>query len=764
MSVKIQIRRGTATEWSNANPTLAAGELGYDSTNDILKVGDGVTAWGSLAEADNQSAAQVTYSQTGQTYALGANVQAAIYAIDDELIAQDGRLDIIEGDANTAGSVAKALQDAKDYADAQDAVYDSADAITFDTTDQTYAIGNDVQSTIEEIDDELISLDSRLDSAEGSITNYGPRLDVIEADDETAGSIAKALKDAKDYADAEIIAAKLAIGSNFAVADIATRDSLSDLTVGDIVYVADDGDAKWAQYIVYSIDPSLQFGKIMDQDILLNAISASSIKTTYESNADTNAFTDALLSKLNGIEPLAKDDQDADEVPYVNTTSQLTATDVQAAIDEVVADLVNYEPADATILKDADIGVNIQAYDANTVVDSNYETFDSSATYANLRAQATTAADVGLGNVTNESKVTMFTDPTFTGAVTVRDPLNATDAANKRYVDEVAEGLRSAPAVEVATTANLAGTYDNGTAGVGATLNLGVAATLTIDGDNTWSLYDGILLKDQTTPAENGRYFVSQIGDGTTDWILTRCPICDEADEIPGRYVFVKGGTANAGTGWVQTVDDPDTFVVGTDDIDVYQFSGAGTYTAGNGLTLTGTEFALSTAFGDTVNPYGSKAEHYVLAAPTDEAGIPVFRLLVSDDLPDLDASKIATGTLNVNRVPDLSANKITTDTLNADRIPTLAQSKVTDLETDLADRVVGPASATNANFATFDGTTGKLVADSGFSANSFAHISIGSTEPSSPSAGDLWFNNDVAVKNLFFYDGTDWIGVNTYQ
>lgn len=222
--------------------------------------------------------------------------------------------------------------------------------------------------------------------------------------------------------------------------------------------------------------------------------------------------------------------------------------------------------------------------------------FNPSGTYANLRAQATTATDVGLGNVTNESKTTMFTNPTFTGTVTIPDPTNATDATNKRYVDELVEGLKTAPSVHAATTGNLSGTYDNGTAGVGATLNLGATATLTIDGESVWVLYDGILLKDQTNKAENGRYFVSQVGDGSTDWILTRCPVCDEADEIPGRYVFVNDGVVNAGTGWVQVVDDPNTFVVGTDDIDVYQFSGAGTYSAGTGLTLTGTEFAIDTA------------------------------------------------------------------------------------------------------------------------------------------------------------------------
>ena len=249
--------------------------------------------------------------------------------------------------------------------------------------------------------------------------------------------------------------------------------------------------------------------------------------------------------------------------------------------------------------------------------------FNPSGTYANLRAQSTTATDVGLGNVTNESKATMFTNPTFTGTVTVPDPVNATDAANKRYVDELVEGLKTAPSVHAATTGNLSGTYDNGTAGVGATLNLGATATLTIDGESVWVLYDGILLKDQTNKAENGRYFVSQVGDGSTDWILTRCPVCDEADEIPGRYVFVNDGVVNAGTGWVQVVDDPNTFVVGTDDIDVYQFSGAGTYSAGTGLTLTGTEFAVNENVVLTVNNFDplDYPEFVGPTGPTGETG-----------------------------------------------------------------------------------------------------------------------------------------------
>lgn len=270
MSVKIQIRRGTAAEWSSANPTLAAGELGYDTTNDILKVGDGATAWSGLPDADNQTALETTYSDAGQTYALGANVQAAIHAVDDELLALDGRLDTAESD--------------------------------------------------------IVAVEGRLDTIEGDVN--------------TAGSIAKAEADAKSYADAQIDAAKLALGTSFSVADIAGRDTLTGLTVGDLIFVADDGDGKWAQYKVTVADP-IAYEKIMDEDIYLNAISASAVKTAYESNADTNAFTDALLSKLNAIEAEAKDDQDADEVPYDDTAQTYAiGANVQAAIYAIDDELI----------------------------------------------------------------------------------------------------------------------------------------------------------------------------------------------------------------------------------------------------------------------------------------------------------------------------------------------------------------------------------------------------------------------------------------
>ena len=102
----------------------------------------------------------------------------------------------------------------------------------------------------------------------------------------------------------------------------------------------------------------------------------------------------------------------------------------------------------------------------------------------------------------------------------------------------------------------------------------------------SWSLYDGILVKDQTEKYENGRYFVSSIGNANDSWVLTRCPACDEPSEIPSMYIFVQAGSVNAATGWVAIVENYPSFQVGVDDITFTQFSGAGSYQAGAGLGL----------------------------------------------------------------------------------------------------------------------------------------------------------------------------------
>lgn len=66
MLIQMQMRRGTSTEWSSANPVLASGELGLDTSLNKFKIGDGTTAWNSLSYATGQRGeSMITYGRAG---------------------------------------------------------------------------------------------------------------------------------------------------------------------------------------------------------------------------------------------------------------------------------------------------------------------------------------------------------------------------------------------------------------------------------------------------------------------------------------------------------------------------------------------------------------------------------------------------------------------------------------------------------------------------------------------------------------------------
>jgi len=60
VQTRIQIRRDTATNWSSTNPTLASGEIGFDTTNNQMKIGNGSTAWNSLDYASGGASVEVS--------------------------------------------------------------------------------------------------------------------------------------------------------------------------------------------------------------------------------------------------------------------------------------------------------------------------------------------------------------------------------------------------------------------------------------------------------------------------------------------------------------------------------------------------------------------------------------------------------------------------------------------------------------------------------------------------------------------------------
>lgn len=206
-------------------------------------------------------------------------------------------------------------------------------------------------------------------------------------------------------------------------------------------------------------------------------------------------------------------------------------------------------------------GATLAASDIPTLTASKISDFDTQVRTSRLDQMAAPTASVAF----NSQKITGLADPT-----------NAQDAATKNYVDSVAQGLEVKQSVRAATTANIT-----------------LSGTQTIDGVSVIA-GDRVLVKNQTTTSQNGIY-VAAAGA----W--SRAVDADTWNDNIAAFTFVEEGTVNADTGWVSTANAGGT--LGTTAIVFAQFSGAGTYTAGAGLTLTGSTFDIGgTANRITVN------------------------------------------------------------------------------------------------------------------------------------------------------------------
>lgn len=177
-------------------------------------------------------------------------------------------------------------------------------------------------------------------------------------------------------------------------------------------------------------------------------------------------------------------------------------------------------------------------------------------------------ADVSMGTY----KITNLGTPLSTDADST--------AATKGYVDSVAQGLDVKASCVVASTTNI---------------TLASPGSITIDGVSSATFTSGvtrILVKDQSAQAENGIYIWNGTGSA-----MTRSLDANTWDELVGAFTFIETGTANADSGWVCNVNAGGT--LGTTAVTWTKFSQAGSYTAGNGMVLSGGvfHFAQSSAY-----------------------------------------------------------------------------------------------------------------------------------------------------------------------
>jgi hypothetical protein len=79
---QIQIRRGTAAQWTSTNPTLASGEQGFETDTNKMKIGNGSTAWNSLSYAITGAVGTVTSITAGTGLSGGTITSTGTIAID----------------------------------------------------------------------------------------------------------------------------------------------------------------------------------------------------------------------------------------------------------------------------------------------------------------------------------------------------------------------------------------------------------------------------------------------------------------------------------------------------------------------------------------------------------------------------------------------------------------------------------------------------------------------------------------------------------
>jgi len=198
----------------------------------------------------------------------------------------------------------------------------------------------------------------------------------------------------------------------------------------------------------------------------------------------------------------------------------------------------------------------------------------------NAKGLATAGATAILNDISAPTSAYSFNSQNITNLL---DPVNAQDAATKNYVDNVAQGLDTKASCVYGTVANI---------------TLSGLAVQAAAGD--WAVPltagDRILVKNQTAAADNGIY-VAAAGA----W--ARSSDMNVWSEFPSAYSFIESGTTLADTGWVCTSNAGGT--LGTTAVTWAQFSGAGSYTAGTGLTLTGTTFSISNT-AVTAGTYGA--------------------------------------------------------------------------------------------------------------------------------------------------------------
>jgi len=259
MATRMQQRRGTAAQWTAANPVLAAGEIGFETDTNKFKVGNGSTAWASL-----------TYFVDGSIAFDSAEVTAAINTAIDAVI------DAAPNTLNTLNELAAAIND--------DAAFGASIVNNFASINSTL---NDQANLNANVASDISSINNTLANVQNDITSLVYNFGNVEANLDTHSNSATNVHGIADtaelatesYVDSEISTAIEAHG-NAVTTQIA--NAIGDHNNGSINV---HGIANTAT-IVYTSDARLSDERVPTDGSVSEAKIASSAVTNGKLGAD----------------------------------------------------------------------------------------------------------------------------------------------------------------------------------------------------------------------------------------------------------------------------------------------------------------------------------------------------------------------------------------------------------------------------------------------------------------------------------------------
>jgi len=557
MATRMQQRRGTSSQWSNTNPILASGEIGFETNTGKFKMGDGSSTWLQLS--------YFTDSSDFDTTAIEGQISTAVSnAVDSILDGAPAALDTlkelataIDNNASFASTIVQSLSEKTSLSTVQTLISSEANRANAYVLDHNQTTTNVHGIT----DTSALATKSYADNAASDAASSA--VSTHNLDETNVHGIADTSALAtKSYADNAVSEHQSDTTSVHGIADtskLVTTDGTQTLTNKTIT--SPSGLVK-ADVGLGNVDNTSDANK----PVSTAAQSALDLKANLESPTFTGTVTLPTGTVTSGM--------------IADGTIVNADINASAAIDWTK--LAVSSTVSATELGYVDgVTSSIQ-----TQLDAKLASASAASTYAPIASptftgtvSGVTKSMVGLGNVDNTSDANKpvstatqtaldaklsLAGGTMTGALTLSGaPTADSHAATKAYVDGVTSNINFHQPVRVATTGNIT-----------------LSGTQTIDGV-ALSVGDRVLVKDQSNQKNNGIYEVKNNG-----WTRTA-----DADNTPtgelagGDFCLVLEGTVNSGYGYV--CSNTSAITIGTTDITYAAFNAAKAVSAGTGLTET---------------------------------------------------------------------------------------------------------------------------------------------------------------------------------